>query len=124
MGTQEFNVVYFYWLLAPDFAYDARYWIWMAGSVERGAWIVDVDTLEGGGEAVRVAFAALFTVSNDIEAGAFLVADSEKRCIVLRFFQKFRSNAPQLPRPNAWWEARGKLFTIDQPIRLGVRAHK
>jgi len=94
----------------------------MAGPIERGAWIINIDTLERGGEAVRVAFAALFTVRNDIEAGAFLVANSKQCRIVLRFFQKFRSDAPQLVCPDAWREAPGKFFTIDQPIRLGVGA--
>jgi hypothetical protein len=89
VGAQELNVAHFNRLFAADLADNARHWVWMAGPVERGAWIVNIDTLKRSGEAVRVAFAALFTVRNDIEAGVFLVANSEKRRIVLRFFQKF-----------------------------------
>jgi len=66
----------------------------VARAVERCAWIVDIDTLERGSEAVRVAFAPLFAISDDIEAAALLVADGEKRRIVLPLFQKFRSYAP------------------------------
>ena len=96
----------------------------MAGAVERGAWIVDIDPLQCGGEAVRVAFAALLAVGNDIEAGSFLVADGKRVRIVLRLFQKFGSHAPQLPSPHAWRKAAGKPLTVDQPIRLRVGTHQ
>lgn len=96
----------------------------MAGSVQRSAWIVDVDPLERGGEAVRIAFATLFAVGDDIEAGPFLVADSKKRRIVLRLFQEFRSDAPQFLRSHAWRKSSGELLTVDQPVRLCVRAHQ
>jgi hypothetical protein len=85
----------------------------MAGSIERSAWIVDIDPLERGGEAVRVAFAALLSVGDDIEAGLFLVADSKKGRIVLCLLQEFRRDAPQLPRPNTRRKTPSKLLTID-----------
>ena len=96
----------------------------MPGAVERGAWIIDIDTLERGGEAVRVAFAALLAIGDDIEPGALLVSDSKKCCIVLRLLEKFRSYAPQFPRPHAWREAPGKILPVDQPFRLGVGTNK
>ena len=121
---QEFNVADLYGVLAADLADDARHWIRMAGPVERGAWIVDIDPLERSSEAIRVAFATLLPVRDDIEPGTLLVANSENRCIVLRFFEEFRIDAPQLPRSHAWWKAPGKLLAVDQPIWLRIGANE
>src|SRR6266487_3035542 len=44
--------------------------------------------LRQNGSRARVAFAALLSVGNNIEAGSFLVADGKKSRIVLRLFQK------------------------------------
>ena len=86
--------------------------------------IIDVDALKRGREAVGVTFAALLAVGDDIEAGALLVTDGEKRSIVLRVFEKFRSYTPQLPRPHAWWKTASKLVAVDQPIRLRIGTHE
>jgi len=75
-------------------------------------------------EAIRVAFATLLPVRDDIEPGTLLVANSENRCIVLRFFEEFRIDAPQLPRSHAWWKAPGKLLAVDQPIWLRIGANE
>jgi len=64
----------------------------MTGAVERSARIIDVDAFECSGEPVRIAFAALFAVGDDVEAGAFLVADGDERGIVLCFFEVFRGH--------------------------------
>src|SRR5262249_11482097 len=73
-----------------------------------------------GSEAVGITFAALLSVGDDIQAGTLLVTDREKRCIILCLVKKFRSDAPELPRPHGRGEAARKVFAVDQPIRLGV----
>ena len=44
--------------------------------------------------------------------------------VVLRFFEKFRSYAPQLPRPHAWRKTAGKLLAVDKPIWLRIGAYQ
>jgi hypothetical protein len=75
VGAEELHVVHFDRMPAAHLAGDPRHRIGMAGAVERGARIVDVDALERRGEAVGVALAPHFAVGDDIEAGALLVAD-------------------------------------------------
>ena len=55
------------------------------GAVERDAGVVQVDPVERGGEAVGVALAAHLAVGDDVDAGAFHVADGDQGGIVLRF---------------------------------------
>ena len=52
IGAQEFDVAHFNGLLAANLADDARHRIWMAGPIELGAGIVDIDTLKRSNEAV------------------------------------------------------------------------
>ena len=56
----------------------------MARPVERDAGIVDVDALERGREAVRIALAADFAVGHDVEPGPLLRLDRDDRRVVLR----------------------------------------
>src|SRR5580700_6724163 len=81
---------------APHLADDARYWIGMAGAVERGAGIVDIDAFERGGEAIRIALAPHLAVGDDIKTGALLVADGDPGCVVLRLVEQFGRDPPQL----------------------------
>ena len=76
----------------------------MTGAVERSARIIDVDALECGGEAVGIAFAALFAVSDDVKAGALLVADGDERGIVLCLFEVFRGHLPQFACTDTRWK--------------------
>jgi len=94
----------------------------MTGAVERSARIIDVDAFECSGEPVRIAFAALFAVGDDVEAGAFLVADGDERGIVLRLVQPIRPHPPKLFCPHPGWKAPGQLLAVDQPIRLRIGA--
>ena len=94
----------------------------MAAAVERGAGIVDVDAVERGGEAVRIALAAHLAVGDDVEPGALLLADGENGGVVLRLLEPFRRDAPQLLRPHARREAAGELLAVDQPVGLRVGA--
>ncbi len=87
LARRNLHVVDLDRMLAPHLAGDARHRIGMAGAVERGAGIVDVDAFERGGEAVGVALAAHLAVGDDVEAGALLVVDREQRRVVLRLRQ-------------------------------------
>jgi hypothetical protein len=107
---------------APHLAGDARHRIGMAGAVERGAGIVDVDAFERGREAVGIALAPHLAVGDDVEAGALLIADGEQRRVVLRLRQEFRRYAPQFLGAHPRRKAAGELLAIDQPFRLGVGA--
>ena len=122
VGAQELHVAHLDRMLAADLAGDARHRIGMAGAVERGAGIVDVDALERGGEAVGIAFAPLLAVGDDVEAGALLVADGDERGVVLRLIEKFRRDPPQLLGAHARRKPAGELLAVDQPIRLRVGA--
>ena len=84
--------------------------------------IVDVDAFERGGEAVGIALAPHLAVGDDVEAGAFLVADGEQRGVVLRLVEKFRRDPPQLLGAHARRKAAGELLAVDQPVRLRVGA--
>ena len=101
VGAQELDVAHLDRVLAPDLADDARHRIGMAAAVERGAGIVDVDAVERGGEAVRVALAPHLAVGDDVEPGALLVADGERA---------WRRPAPAraIPAPRATAPARAR----------------
>ena len=92
----------------------------MAAPVERRAGIVDVDAVERGGEAVRVALAAHLAVGDDVEAGALLIADREDRRILLRLLEPLRLDAPEFLRPHARRKAAGELLAVDQPVGLRI----
>ena len=122
VGAQEFDVLDFDRMLAPDLADDARHRIGMAGAVERGAGIVDIDAFERGGEAVGVALAPHLAVGDDVEAGALLVADGEHGGVVLRLVEEFRRDAPQFLRAHPRRKAAGELLAVDQPFGLRIGA--
>jgi hypothetical protein len=67
VGPQKLDVTDLHRMLASDLADDPRHRIRMAGTVEGGAGVVDVDALERGGEAVRVALAAHLAVGDNVE---------------------------------------------------------
>ena len=66
----------------------------MAAAAEHRAGVLEIDALQRGGEAVRVALAANLAVGDDVQAGAFLIANGEQGGVVLSLFQPFRSDAP------------------------------
>ena len=73
----------------------------MAGAVERGAGIVDVDAFKRGREAVGVALAPHLAVGDDVDAGALHVADRDHRRIVLRLLEEIGVHPPDLERARA-----------------------
>ena len=94
VGAQKFYVVDFDRMPAPHLADDARYRIGMTGAVERGAGIVDIDALERGGEAIRIALAPHLAIGDDIETGALLVEDGDPGRVVLRLVEPIGRDPP------------------------------
>ena len=122
VGPEELEVADFHRVLAADRADDPRHRVGVAAAVEGGAGIVDVDTLQGRGEAVRVALPPHLAVGDDVEPGAFLVDDGKHGGVVLGLVEPLRGDAPQLGGADPRREAAGELGAVDQPIRLGVGA--
>ena len=120
MGAQEFEIVDFDRMFAPDLADDARDRVRVARPVERDAGIVDVDAFKRGREAVRIAFATDFAVGDDVEPRVFLSLDRKHGRIVLRLGEIRLRDAPELFRPNARRKAAGELGSIDEPFGLRV----
>src|SRR5258706_902270 len=103
---------------APDFPGDARQRDRMPRAVETLARVVDVDTLQRGGEAVGIALAADFAVGDDIDARLLLRADRQQRGVILRLREPGVRDAPQLLRAQARREALAELVAVDQPVGL------
>ncbi len=87
MAPEKFEINDFDGLASSDRADDSRDGIGMAAAVQRHSGIVEVDTVKGGSETIRVAFAADFSVGNDIEARVFLRLDCHECGVFLRFRQ-------------------------------------
>jgi hypothetical protein len=96
-------------MLPPDPAGDARHRVRVAGAVEGGAGIVEIDAFQRRGEAVGIALAAHLAIGDDVEAGALLVADGEDGGVVLRLLEIFRRDPPQLQRAHARRKAPGEF---------------
>ncbi len=84
--------------------------------------IVDIDAVKRSGEAVGIAFAPHLAIGDDVDPGVLLLANGDQRGIVPRLLEELLVDAPQLLRAGARREAPGQLGTVDQPIRLRVRA--
>src|SRR5262249_24073043 len=106
---------------APDRPDDARHRNGPTVAVDDGPGIVDIDAVERGGETVGIALAPLLAVTDDIEPGAFLIADGEDGGVVLRRFELIGSDQPQIVRAHAR-HLLGQLVAVDQPIRLRIGA--
>src|SRR5262245_40954448 len=98
----------------------ARHGIRMARTVKGGSRIFYVDAFERGGKAVGIAFAAHLAVGNDVEAGALLIANCKERRVILRLFQEFGRNAPELLGSHAWRKPGSQLGPVNQPVGLRV----
>ena len=124
VGAQELHVAHLDRMPATHLAGDARHRIGMAGAIERGAGIVDVDAVERGGETVGVALAPHLAVRDDVEARSLLVANGQQRRVVLRGVEEFGRDPPQLLRAHARRKASGELLAVDQPVGLGIGTHE
>jgi hypothetical protein len=65
----------------------------MAGPVERGARVVEIDAFERGREAIRVALAPDLPIGDDIEPRVLLGPDGQQGRVVLRH-RKIRLGQP------------------------------
>src|SRR5204862_1316138 len=107
---------------ALDRAGDARHHGARAAAVDGAAGIHDVDALERGGEAVRVALTPHFAIRDDVDAGLLHVADREPRGVVLRFLQVFLADAPDLGRAHARHFG-AEFCAVDEPVGLRIAAN-
>jgi hypothetical protein len=104
---------------APD---DSRHERRLAGAADDRSRIVEVDPVERRRKPIEVALAPHLAVRHDIDPGALLIANRNQRGIVLRLLEKIGGDAPELPHPHARWRIRGEQRSIDEPLRLRVRA--
>ncbi len=74
-------------MASADSADHARHRIRVSAAIERCAGVIDIDTLQGGRKAVRVALAAHLAIGNDVQTCALLIANREDRGVVLRLLQ-------------------------------------
>src|SRR5690606_15481693 len=82
---------------------------------------LDVDAVEGGREAVRIAFATDLAIGDHVDARALHVADREQRRVVLRGFEELGRDAPKLRRTDPR-DLAAESRAVDQPGRLRVAA--
>src|SRR5690242_16714263 len=94
----------------------------MTGAVERDAWIVEVDAVEGGREAVAVALAPHLAVGDDVDVRGFHVGDRKPSRIVLRLFEVRLGDAPQLAGAHSGRQAVAEPLAVDQPRGLRIAA--
>ena len=88
VAAQELDIAHFDRPQPADRADDARHDNGSARPPADSRRVVEVDPGECCRKAVRIAFAADLAVGDDVDAGAFHVADREHRRIVLRLFEK------------------------------------
>src|SRR5207248_2239432 len=99
--AEELDVAHLDRPLPPDRPDDARNRVLVARAVDRDAGVVEVDPVERGREAVRVALAPYLAVADHVDAGLLHVPDREKRRVVLRLLEEALVDAPELSRAHA-----------------------
>ncbi len=109
-------------MTAADFPNHAGNGIRMSAPIQCNARIVEVDTLEGRGKKVRVAFTADLAVRDDVETGIFLRFDRDEGRVILGFGQVGLRHPPQLPRTHSRRKAAGETLAVNQPFRLRIAA--
>src|SRR4029077_12179631 len=85
---------------------------------------VDVDAFERGREAIRITFAPHLAVRDDVEPCSLLRTDRQQGRVVLRGFEEFRRDAPQLSGAHARRKTTCELLPVNQPVGLGIGADK
>ena len=120
VGAQEAQVVDLHRLAPADRRDDARHRRRVALAVQGAARIVEIDALQRGGKPVGVALAAHLAVGEDVQPGAFLVADRHQDRVVLRLAQVGGVHPPQLAGPHARREPVMQRLAIDEPVGLRV----
>ena len=100
-GAQELDVAHFDGVASTDRSNHPRHDIGSAAAARSVAGIVQVDAVQGGGEAIAVALAPNLAIGQDVDAGPLHVADGDQRRVVLGLFEKWLGDAPDIPRPDA-----------------------
>ena len=85
--------------------------------------VVVVDAQKRGGEPIGIAFAAYLAVGNDVDAGAFHVADGEDGGVILRLLEIRLRNAPHFTQSHSRHDMLAQHFPVDEPIGLRVTSH-
>ena len=75
------------------------------------AGMLGVDAIEREGKTVRIAFAPDLAIADDVDAGAFHLADRDDRGIVLRLLAPRFGNAPDV----AGMDARHAVMFAGEP---------
>ena len=108
----------------PDPADNTRHGIRVSTTIQRRAGVVDINTVQCGRKAVRVALTTHFAISDNVEACALLVPNCEERRIVLSLLQPLGRNSPRLLGTNSRRKAAGEFSAIDQPVWLWIAPDK
>ena len=124
MPAQKLKIAHAHGVLSANGTDHARHRIGVPAAIESHARIIQVDPIERGGEAIRIALAADLPIGNDIEPGVFLRLDGHQRGIVLRLRQIRLRYAPQLECPHPRREAPGEPLAVDKPLRLRIASDK
>src|SRR5581483_5646022 len=85
--AQELQIAHADRVAAPYCTDHSRHRIRMAAAVQCDPGVVEVDALESGGEAIRVALAPDFPIGDEIESGVLLCLDRHDGGIVLGLLQ-------------------------------------
>ena len=83
---------------------------------------VDVDAVERGREAVRVALAADLAVGDDVESDALLLVHGEGDGVPLGFGEVLLVDPPQVVGADPHGQVAVESLPVDQPRRLGPAA--
>src|SRR5262245_190152 len=120
LGPRELQVSQLYGICPADLAGHARDRNRLAATIQRRAGVCGVDALERRCKAVGITFAALLAISDDVEPRALLVANGEKRRLVLLFLELLCTDQPEIIYSNARYHL-GQTCAVDKPIRLWIR---
>src|SRR5438105_3380066 len=122
LRTQELDVADLDRVLATNRTDDPRHDIRPAASAQALAGIVEIDALQGRGEAVAVAFAADLAVGDDVDAGALHVADGYQGGRVLGVFEPRLGYAPHVRGADPRRQPLAELVAVQEPVGLRVAA--
>ena len=122
VSSQELHIPHVDRAQPPNAPDDPRHERRLAGAADHGTRIIEVDAVERGRKPVEVALAPHLAVRHDIDAGALLIANGNQRGIVLCLLEKLGGDAPELPHPHTRRGIGGEQRSVDQPLRLRIRA--
>ena len=122
-GAQEAGLVQQRGTISGDGADDAGHLHRRAGAAPGDdARSLGVDAAERRRECAGVALAAHFAVGDDVNAGAFHVANGDGGGVVERPGQRLGGHAPKATLQDAGDRAARQDIAVDEPVRLGVTA--